>query len=306
VISPYLRKAKTLKNDSNSVYSVILVLDPIKDMTIPFINGTKSHASFLNLVGQFDSSLSARLHDEPGYRPYTVSPLFGGKILGERMTLMRGQLCYLRVTLLDGGTIWNALQTYFQEAGTIYIHIGDADFRLMRILINPGIGPMYLAGYANWQTLANIPVQSSITMNFSTATTFSLGGRQFCIFPEPTLVWGSLLRDWNRYAPEHLHIERYEMRATLEKHVSVMACRLHHAYLHFPGYVQKGFLGWCSYQIDADELLAQQLTSLAAFAKYAGVGYKTTMGLGQACLEFGVRTSRGPLLHTILPTSQES
>lgn len=283
-----------MMNDLKSVYSVILILDPIVDMAIPVSTQTKSHAAFLNLVGQFDPTLSARLHDEPDYRPYTVSPLYGGKILGERMTLKRRRFCHLRVTLLDGGPIWNALQTYFHEAGIIYIHIGDANFRLIRILINPGIGPMHLAGCANWQTLTNLPVQSFITMKFSTATTFSLGGRQFCIFPEPTLVWGSLLRVWNRYAPEHLHIERYEIRTTLEKRVSVIACRLHHAYLHFPGYVQKGFLGWCSYRIDADQLLAQQFTSLAAFAQYAGVGYKTTMGMGQVYVEFGKTPSNYP------------
>jgi CRISPR-associated endoribonuclease Cas6 len=283
-------------DDLKSVYSVILVLDPIVNMAIPVSTQTKSHAAFLNLVGQFDPTLSARLHDEPDYRPFMVSPLYGGKILGERMTLRRGQLCRLRVTLLDGGTIWNALQTYFHETETIYIHIGDADFRLIRLLINPGTGPMHLAGYACWQTLANIPIQTFIAMNFSTATTFSLGGRQFCIFPEPTLIWGSLLRVWNRYAPEHLYFERYEIRTTLEKHVSVMACRLHHAYLHFPTYVQKGFLGWCSYRIDADQLLAQQLTSLAAFAQYAGVGYKTTMGMGQVYVKFGKTTSNHPSL----------
>ncbi len=257
------------------------------DQAIPVSTGTKSHASFLNLLSQFDPSLSVRLHDETGYRPFTVSPLYGGKTLGERMALRRGQLCHLRVTLLDGGTIWNALQTYFHEAETINIHIGDANFRLIRLLINPGIGPMHLAGYASWQTLANIPIQSFITMNFSTATAFSLGGRQFCIFPEPTLVWGSLLRTWNRYAPVRMHMEKQTIQESLGRHIAVTACKLHHDFLHFPTYVQKGFVGRCTYHLNADQQLAKYLTTLAAFAQYAGVGYKTTMGMGQVYVEFG-------------------
>ena len=280
-----------VKNESEALYSVILELDSIEDTTIPVSVWTMSHASFLNLVGQFNPALAARLHDEPGYRPFTVSPLYGGEALGERMTLRRAHLCHLRVTLLDGGTIWSALQGYFREAATIYMHIGDAGFRLVRMLITPGTGPMHLAGYANWQTLANMPAQSAITMIFMTATAFSLGERQFCLFPEPTHVWGSLLRVWNRYAPEHMHMERHAIQESFGKHISVTACALHHAYLHFPTYVQKGFLGRCTYQLDADQRLASQLTSLAAFAQYAGVGYKTTMGMGQVDVEFVERPS---------------
>jgi len=166
------------------------------------------------------------------------------------------------------------------------MHIGDADFQLIRILITSRIDPKYFVGYDNWQTLADIPAQPSIALYFSTATAFSLGERHFCIFPEPTYVWGSLLRVWNRYAPEHMRHDRHAIPTSLENHVSVMACKLRHAYLHFPAYVQKGFRGWCIYQIDADPLLAQQLTSLAAFAQYAGIGYKTTMGMGQVRVAF--------------------
>ena len=272
---------------NDSIYSVDIHLMSDKDANIP-VAGYQIHASFLDLVGQIDPSLSVRLHNEPGYRPYTLSPVSGGMIMGERVTLRRGQPCPLRITLLDGGTIWSALQRYFQEAGTIYMHIGDANFRLLRMLITPGTGPMQLAGYTNWQTLANIPAQSSITMIFLTATTFSLGERQFCLFPEPTHVWGSLLRVWNRFTPEHMHIERHAIQESFGKHVSVSACVLHYAYLHFPTYVQKGFLGRCSYQIDADLMQATQLASLAAFARYAGVGYKTTMGMGQVRVAFTV------------------
>ena len=270
---------------NGSIYSVDIHLMSDKDANIP-VAGYQNHASFLDLVGQIDPSLSARLHNEPGYRPYTLSPLSGGMIMGERVTLRRGQPCRLRITLLDGGTIWSALQKYFQEAGTIYMHIGDANFRLVRMLITPKTGPMHLAGYTDWQTLANIPAQSSITMIFLTATAFSLGERQFCLFPEPTHVWGSLLRVWNRYAPEHMHIERQAIQESLGKHIAMTACALCHAFLHFPNYVQKGFVGRCTYRLNTEQPQATHLTTLAAFAQYAGVGYKTTMGMGQVRVEF--------------------
>jgi CRISPR-associated endoribonuclease Cas6 len=290
----YLWKAIEVKKETESVYSVILELYPIKDVTIPISIGTKSHASFLNLIGQFNPALSARLHDEPRYRPYTVSPLYGGKILGERMALKRVQPCHLRVTLLDSGGIWSALQTYYQETRPIYMELGDADFRLIRMLIESGTGPTKWAGYADWQMLATIAAQSIITMNFSTATAFSLGERQFCLFPEPSLVWGSLLRTWNRYAPVRMYMEKQTIHESLGRHIAVTACKLHHAFLHFPTYVQKGFVGRCTYHLNADQQLAEHLTTLAAFAQYAGVGYKTTMGMGQVYVEFGKTPSNYP------------
>jgi CRISPR-associated endoribonuclease Cas6 len=262
-----------VKNESESVYSVILALDPIKDMTIPVSMGTKSHASFLNLVGRFNPSLMARLHDIPGYRPYTVSPLYGGRVSGERMTLSRAQLCHLRVTLLDGGALWSALQTYFREAGPIYIRLDDADFQLVRMFITPTADSSGWSGPADWQTLVTLPAQSTITMYFATATAFSMGEHRFCLFPIPNLVWESLLRTWNRYAPAHMYMEKQIIRESLGRHIAVTACKLHHAFLHFPTYVQKGFVGCCTYYLNADKSLATYLTTLAAFSHYTGFGY---------------------------------
>ncbi len=283
-----------MKNETGSVFSINFDLRPIKDATIPVSMGTKSHALFLNLVGQFNPALSARMHDELGYRPYTISPISGGKTVGERMNLRGGQPCHLRITLLDGGALWDALQVYFREAGPIYIHLDDADFRLERMHIAPSTDSSSWAGSAHWQTLAALPAQPTITMHFATATAFSLGERQFCLFPEPSLVWGSLLRTWNRYAPIRMHMEKQTIHESLGRHISVTACKLHHAFLHFPTYVQKGFVGRCTYHLNADQQLAEHLTTLAAFAQYAGVGYKTTMGMGQVYVEFGKTPTNYP------------
>ena len=112
---------------NSSIYSVDIHLMPDKDATIP-VAGYQVHGSFLELVGQIDPSLSVRLHDEPGYRPYTLSPLSGGLIMGEYVTLRKRQICHLRITLLDGGILWDALQTHFCTAGPIVMHLGESTF----------------------------------------------------------------------------------------------------------------------------------------------------------------------------------
>jgi CRISPR-associated endoribonuclease Cas6 len=285
-----------MKTETEIVYSIIFELISIKDVTIPVSMETKLHASFLNLVGQFNPALSARMHDEPGYRPYTISPISGGKTVGDRKNLRGGQPCHLRITLLDGGALWDALQVYFHEAEPIYMHLDNTDFRLVRMFIAPTTDSSSWAGSATWQKLAALPAQPTITMHFATATAFSLGERQFCLFPEPSLVWGSLVRTWNRYAPVQVHMEKQAIQESLGRHIAVTACKLHHDFLHFPTYVQKGFVGRCTYQLNAEPQPAKHLTTLAAFAQYAGVGYKTTMGMGQVYVEFGKTTTNHPSL----------
>ena len=80
--------------------------------------------------------------------------------------------------------------------------------------------------------------------------------------------------------------------------VTVAGYRLHTSTVHFDRATQDGFLGRCTYVLlesckgakhDAiQSILAgeelkpiQALSLLSNFAHYAGIGYKTTMGMGQ-------------------------
>ena len=75
------------------------------------------------------------------------------------------------------------------------------------------------------------------------------------------------------------------MCACIQQQVRVVACdHLATHTLHYQKYAQKGFTGTCSYRIDGDPDGVQKLTTLAEFAQYAGVGYRTTWGMGQTRL----------------------
>ena len=273
--------------DTTRLYSIVFELVARRETSIPVTMGHLAHALFLNLIKQFAPTLSARLHDEPAYRPYTISPLIGGTTVGERITLRRGQACHLRMTLFDNGQLWRALQTHFLEAGPLYVHLGGAGFQLTRMLSTPHADPTGWVDSTDVQTLVKFPARTTLTMSFCSPTAFSLSNHQFRLLPEPLLVWESLLRVWNLYAPEQMRIAKPPLRECIEKHISVVSCTLDTAFLHFPTHAQKGFVGQCTYQLTADQPLIAHLTTLAAFAYYAGVGYKTTMGMGQVRVEFG-------------------
>lgn len=74
------------------LYSIILELNATRTTTIPASMGYQVHALFLDLVRQVDPVLSARLHDEPEYRPFTVSMLSGADVRDGMAFLQAGKL----------------------------------------------------------------------------------------------------------------------------------------------------------------------------------------------------------------------
>ncbi len=267
----------------SNLYSVVLELRVKHAATVSATTGHLAHALFLNLIKQFDPALSVSLHDMPGPKPFTISPLLGVEQQIANLTLYREQICLLRVTLLDGGDLWHRLSTYALQTEVVQVHLGPAALRLTRLITSSSADPTGWADVTDWLTLVDLPAQRVITMQFASPTAFNLGDRAFELFPKPSFIWESLLRVWNTYAPQHLKMDKQRLRTFLTGHVSVLDCDIATMMWRFPRYVQKGFIGTCTYQIQEEEDgIAAKLTTLAAFARYGGIGYKTTMGMGQA------------------------
>ena len=270
---------------SNYLYSVVLELRATNAAALPPTMGHLAHALLLDLIGQVDPALAARLHDEADYRPFTVSPLAGGTALGESIRLQPGQPARLRFTLLDGGALWGCLSTRLLAAGPLALRLNAAEFVVDRLVSTAAADPSGWAGVTTWQALAATPARRHLTLQFASPTAFSNGDKRFELLPQPKRVWESLVRVWNRYAPPVLALDKAALIATLAAAVLVSDHQLRTATLHYPKHTQKGFLGTCSYEVDMTDPQAGALAALAAFARYAGVGYKTTMGMGQVRLD---------------------
>lgn len=262
--------------------SVLLELQAQRDVVVPTkTTGHLIHAIFHRLIAQTDRGLSARLHNEPGYRPFTLSPLLGVRSKGDQIRLSAGQTCHVRVTLLDGGYLWHCLSVPLLERGPVDVELRETPFQLIRLLSTPTADGSGRVAKTSWRQLSAHTPAHEITLSFMSPTAFNINGRYFALFPEPQLVWDSLMRVWNTYAPKALHVEKQAMRDFLHLRMSVTACALSTHTLHYPKYTQKGFCGQCTYAIQENNERAAQITHLAAFAPFAGVGYKTTMGMGQ-------------------------
>src|SRR5579883_3005299 len=102
---------------SNLLYSLVLELRARTTVDLPGVTGHQVHALFLNLIRRVEPDLATRLHDDPEYRPFTVSPLLSAQKNRSPDFLSQGQRCRLRLTLLDGGEIWHHLNQSLQENG---------------------------------------------------------------------------------------------------------------------------------------------------------------------------------------------
>jgi len=274
-----------MNSNEGTLYSALLEFQAQHEARLPATVGHQIHAMFHQLIARVDPALPDRLHNEPGSRPFTLSSLLGCVFQENQMAIVPGKTYQVRVTLLDGGRLWDCLSTLFLEGGPCEVRLGEARLLLTRLVSTPASDSTGWAGRTSWQELVSMPTYYTITLSFMSPTAFNMSGNYFALVPEPILVWESLIRSWNSYAPDPLHIEREVLRDTLRHNITIITCDLSTHILHYPKYAQKGFTGTCTYHLPQEEEQAAQLTRLAAFARFSGVGYKTTMGMGQVRME---------------------
>ncbi len=147
------------------LYSIILELCAVSTTAIPAHRGDHTHALFLDLVRQVDADLSSRLHDEPEYRPFTVSVLHGARMNDGMQLLQAGQIYRLRLTLLDGGGLWQRLSAHFLETSMLTLRLDKAELQLTRVvqqMLRVGrdiaIGKHWRLSHLAVQSLCALPV----------------------------------------------------------------------------------------------------------------------------------------------------
>lgn len=275
-----------MSSTTPSLFSVVLRLSPLEGVEIEATMGHRAHAAFLDAIRTVSPALSAALHDpRVSVRPFAISPLWGVPARGERIRLHPERIYWLRITLLLA-PLYERLMEVLLDRDRPQLRLGEAVLLIREALTTPGSHPW--AGYASWEELAARaqPVRE-ITLDFVSPTAFSFGekpwGRQMVVLPLPELVFGSLARTWNTYAPAPLRmnakaLERYSAEHVVIKQIAHLQTRM----LNFSGHPQIGFVGRVTYGLMGENDIARlQLNVLADFAFYSGVGYKRAMGMGQ-------------------------
>lgn len=280
---------KPTNANENMLYSIVLTLVPTQATSMRASMGEQVHAAFLHTVREADPALAQALHspDLP-LRPFTVSSLQGTpSARNGQVRLSPERDTWLRFTILYAPIFERFMNHFLRREGRPVIHLGRATLLIKEILVTPQSHPW--AGHTSWTRLAvDAQPVAEIALEFVSPTAFGFGqkawGKKSVVLPDPVLVFGSLLRTWNMLAPPPLQMERRALMTYVEENVVVSRLEgLNTRMLRFQKSPQVGFTGRVTYGLMADnEIARSQLAILADFAFYAGVGMKTTMGMGQA------------------------
>lgn len=263
-----------------TLYSSIIHLHVLRDGGLPQTQGRFALSAFLGLVEQVDPALAQTLHDAPSGKPFTVSQLRGLPDPRDGEIRVRaGQACWLRVTLAGEELFGVFVKRFLQGGAQPTIRLGQVELAVSEVLTSPGSHP-----WASYTTvddlLANAKPVDTITLEFASPTSFSLGDNRVEVMPRPELIFGTLHKKWAAWCGQDL--SQPLNREWLREYALVSDWRMQSRMLRYGPQAQIGSEGQITFRLFEAEREARTLLNiLADFAFYAGVGRKTTQGMGQ-------------------------
>ncbi len=293
--------------ERGELFSILLRLHPVEAGSVSPSSGTQAHAAFLDIVRQSDPVLAEQMHQPNQRRPFTVGLLQGFNHLSaaqleeaitknQKVQVLPGQVYWLRITMLDSRIFATFIQHLITKPRTFIIRLGEARFEVSRLIGSPDPNNTSnpWAAYSSFAELKALnSVQRDYEFEFATPTAFSMGqqhwGKLMKLLPEPAYVFESLAKQWETFAPAHLRMATKgltprEVASWCEASLIVTRYTLETRYLPSGKFAHAGFQGRITYEMKGmhSRPEAAWLTPLAHFALFSGVGYKTSMGMGQA------------------------
>lgn len=264
--------------------SAVIILESLREGRGP-IRGDHLHGWFLrDLIRPRDPALACLLHEERRHKLFTMAVLArnGDAVAGG--TVAASPPIHIRITGLGGPLSDLLLVLAPQEIGAV--RLGDHLFQAVGITTDARQHPWAGRDDANalWSRwVGRDRTHGRVRLHFASPTAFERrvdGLRSAVLFPEPDLVFRSLAEKWNAhsaYPPPLELVEGWDRWAR----VSMYALRT--ALVRLGAVSLPGFMGTCVFapSPDAPPAARQAMSLLAEFAFYAGVGLKTTMGMGQ-------------------------
>jgi CRISPR-associated endoribonuclease Cas6 len=156
------------------------------------------------------------------------------------------------------------------------IRLGRGEF----VLLNAGMEAPY-GGAADFHDLL-ADRGSSAELYFASPTTFRRRGLNVPL-PDPQLVYGSLWQKWDAFSDVRVPESTYEEMAQA---LAVSQARVLTRTWKYPRFMLTGFTGRVRFDLvrRVSVEAARLFGGLSALAFYSGVGYRTTMGMGQCRL----------------------
>ncbi|SHF25682.1 CRISPR-associated endoribonuclease Cas6 [Marinitoga hydrogenitolerans DSM 16785] len=258
-------------------YSVVVELKPLETSIIPEYPGKKIHGLFYSLINASNKKLSKLLHETKIKKAFTVST-FLGKRVDKPIIIEKNKKYYIRITILDE-SLFNffALALYQKKMKKEKVKIGEIEFEILRIL--------YDKKHSKWadifieDEIFNRQVEESkVKLRFYTPTLFKVGDKHLR-YPDPEKIFSGLLEKFNLYGTHKINSE---IKNKFNK-ISITYKKIYQKKVYIRNFYLEGFIGETEFKVPEEEKELMKIVNiLSEFAFYAGIGYKTTMGMGQA------------------------
>ncbi|MBF0550813.1 MAG: CRISPR-associated endoribonuclease Cas6 [Deltaproteobacteria bacterium] len=229
------------------------------------------HPIFLDRISAAHSGLGAMLHDHQGPAPYAISPIMGRKANG---AILNNESYWVRLSILHPDLEDVFLTTLEQGLWVEPVSVGDLSFLVEDVVLGqqPSTPWSGRAGYDD--LLRNGLASDRITLHFKSPVSFKRGDLHYSM-PEPGLIFGHLVKRWNRFAPD-LMPENLTGQG-----VSYSFFDIHTApYALRNGGTILGAVGQLTFIFECDVPIQRLYRTLLRFAFYSGIGVKTTQGMG--------------------------
>ena len=269
--------------------SLVLQLQASRQEPVLGLSGQLVHGWFLKLVERHDLGLAAELHPDRRHKPFTLSPLQPMVTPGGNTGEAANRRSYwLRITSVAKPL--SDLLLGLEAEGIGSVRLGGTEFEISQVAREASEHPWAGTGnfadiWGRWMSGDHLP--GRVRLRFVSPTAFEARKKTGnTLFPLPDQVSRSLWEKWNEHAPHRLtdgvlkelgHLTRVEAH-----HLRTEAVKFKGS--NGKDFTEKGFVGWCEFSVgrDGSPDAHRALHLLADFAFYAGVGLKTTMGMGQA------------------------
>ena len=273
-------------------HSLVVNFMPKTPIYPEYLTGRHIHALFLTLVSSVDKELGDRLHGEKANKGFGLSPIVvmdGSKpklkmrsanyelrITNYQSLIPSSSPCWWRITLLDEVLFSKLTALWLNLNPDRAFHLGSADLYITSILGTPQSSQPW-SNFATYQQIYDraSDTEKMIAFHLATPTAFRQG-KYDSPLPTRDNVFKSLCDRWNTYSEiqispeiiEYIFPSRFDIKTEVVKNYDT------HSFIGCVGEIGYRILG------DASPEIIKQINALADFALYAGIGRKTTMGMG--------------------------
>lgn len=251
------------------LFKIEIELTCLREGQIRGMGGEALHGLFFTLLKEAKSEMADLLH-KAEQKPFSISVLRGDLSTG------------VERRIAWGGVARFSIRSYRKELSALLedvnagwqnkdVRLGTAWFNIKSVSVPRESKKRYTDIYMSTSNT------EAVELRFLTPTSFRQVGTQV-VLPLPELVFGSLLHKWNNNSeipfPQEIYSDLNSIRIT--KHsIKTSLC-------HFDSYKIIGFTGEVAFVASAkNPLFSMFINALAQLAEYSGVGYKSTMGLGE-------------------------